>query len=132
MDEIEVRIRAIAAWLSMSRRNQDLLSDRIVRSYTHGQLGAKYRLSRKRTKQIEMQFWDRIVMRLLAFDGYCGNHEEELIHDLLNIRLHNPAKVGELLEGNERSVTMYGFSAQVSRCLEAAGISGSRNGIWPG
>ena len=61
-------------------------------------------------------------MRLFALDRHYGKHEDELIGELLKIRLHNPAKVGELLKNNDRLVTMYGFSVRVSNCLRQAGI----------
>ena len=121
-EKVEMRLREMAAWLAMSARNQDLLCDRIIRSYTHGQLGTKYRLSRSRTNQIETQFWDRIAMRLFSFDEHYGKHEEKLIGELLKIRLHNPDKVVEILKDSKRPVTMYGFPEIVNRCLETAGI----------
>ena len=122
MEKVEAQVREIAAWLVMSPRNQDLLCDRIIRSYTYSQLRTKYSISRGRIDQIVTQFWDRIAMRLFAFDEYYGKHEAKLIGELSKIRLHNPEKVGEILEDNKRSVTMYGFPDIVSRCLKTAGI----------
>ncbi len=122
MEKAEARVREIAAWLTMSPRNQELLCDKIVRNYTHKELGTKYRISRGRINQIETQFWDRIAMRLFAFDEHYGKQEDKLIGELLKIRLHNPEKVGKMLKDKKRSVTMYGFPDIVSRCLETTGI----------
>ena len=109
IEKAEARVREIAGWLAMSSRNQDLLCDRIIRSYTYSQLGTKYGISRGRIDQIETQFWDRIAMRLFAFDEHYGKHEDKLIGELLKIRLHNPEKVGEILKDNKCSVTMSRF-----------------------
>ena len=122
IEKAEARVREIAVWLAMSSRNQDLLCDRIIRSYTYSQLRTKYRISRGRIDQIETQFWDRIAMRLFAFDEHYGKDEAKLIGELAKIRLHNPENVREILKDNKRSVTMYGFPDIVSRCLKMTGI----------
>ena len=122
-NKLEVYVRDISCWLSMSERDQNLLVDRIIKHMLYTKLSKKYGISPSRIKQIIAKFWDRIAIRLSAFDRRFGRRETELIAELIEIKLYNPSAVGELVKANSTyTLAAYGFSERVKKCLNQSGI----------
>jgi len=120
---LEGYLRDITRRLSIPRRSQDILIDRINGHKTYQWLSNKYGISRTRLNQIVRRFWHRLWVGTMAFSRYC-REESELIKELKRIRLYNPNRLNEVIDtARARPIAEYSFSARIDKCLQLAGIT---------